>query len=191
MLTHIYQPPHTAKQKILLTAHDLFYSQGIRATGIDKIIANAEVTKTTFYRHFSSKNNLIIEFLDYRHQLWMTWFIDCLQSEGDLCQGLTLAMEQWFSQSNFRGCAFVNSLAEISAELPEALNQIKQHKQQVTDAIEQRLLDYDIIDKKQTAQTITMTMDGAIVRAQSGEDLNETIALLNKAVRALLPKLGQ
>jgi len=48
-----------ARQRILLTAHDLFYQEGIRATGIDRIIKESGVTKVTFYRHFPSKNDLI------------------------------------------------------------------------------------------------------------------------------------
>ena len=63
-----------ARQRILLTAHDLFYQEGIRATGIDRIIKESGVTKVTFYRHFPSKNDLITAFLAYRHQQWLTWF---------------------------------------------------------------------------------------------------------------------
>ena len=51
--------PQGARDRILHTAHDLFYREGIRATGIDRIIATAGVTKVTFYRHFPSKNDLI------------------------------------------------------------------------------------------------------------------------------------
>ncbi|WP_394700542.1 TetR/AcrR family transcriptional regulator [Thiomicrorhabdus sp.] len=71
-------PPHAtklpARERILLTAHDLFYREGIRATGIDRLIREAGVTKVTFYRHFPSKNDLILAFLHYRHQRWMDWF---------------------------------------------------------------------------------------------------------------------
>ena len=60
-----------ASERILLTAHDLFYREGIRATGIDRVIAESGVTKVTFYRHFPSKNELILAFLAYRHERWM------------------------------------------------------------------------------------------------------------------------
>ncbi len=68
----------SARDRILQTAHDLFYRDGIRATGIDRIIAEAQVTKVTFYRHFPSKNALVGAYLDYRHALWMGWFADAL-----------------------------------------------------------------------------------------------------------------
>jgi len=52
-------PTLPARERILLTAHELFYRDGIRATGIDRVIAESGVTKVTFYRHFPSKNDLI------------------------------------------------------------------------------------------------------------------------------------
>ncbi len=61
-------------------AQDLFYRQGIRATGIDRIIAEAGVTKVTFYRHFPSKDGLIRAYLERRHAAWMGWFQKALSS---------------------------------------------------------------------------------------------------------------
>ena len=55
-------------ERILLTAHDLFYRDGIRATGIDRVIAESGVAKKTFYRYFPSKDDLIVAFLEYRHR---------------------------------------------------------------------------------------------------------------------------
>ena len=77
-----HTPELSARERILLTAHDLFYSDGVRATGIDKVIAEARVTKVTFYRHFPSKNDLIRAYLDYRHERWMSWFKDALNRHG-------------------------------------------------------------------------------------------------------------
>jgi AcrR family transcriptional regulator len=57
----------SARDRILRTAHDLFYADGLRATGIDRVIAEAGVTKVTFYRHFPSKNDLILAYLNLRH----------------------------------------------------------------------------------------------------------------------------
>src|SRR3954470_24343514 len=67
-----------ARERILVTSHDLFYRAGIRATGIDRVIAASGVTKVTFYRHFPSKDDLVRAFLDHRHGLWMAWFVDAL-----------------------------------------------------------------------------------------------------------------
>ncbi|HDC4362330.1 TPA: TetR/AcrR family transcriptional regulator, partial [Enterobacter hormaechei] len=58
----------SVREKIVLTAHELFYSTGFKATGVDTIIRQAHVTKVTFYRHFPSKNLLILAYLHYRHE---------------------------------------------------------------------------------------------------------------------------
>src|SRR5450830_347148 len=90
----------SARDRLLRTAHDLFYRDGIRATGIDRVIAEAGVTKVTFYRHFASKYLLVRAFLDYRHGLWMGWFIDSLGRHGAESRGLAAlpdVLEEWFS----------------------------------------------------------------------------------------------
>jgi len=88
-----------ARDRILLTAHDLFYGEGVRATGIDRVIAESGVTKVTFYRHFPSKNDLVRAFLDYRHERWMHWFVDALArhgaSEGRVATPVVAAMREW------------------------------------------------------------------------------------------------
>ena len=103
-----------ARERILLTAHDLFYADGIRATGIDRVIAEAGVTKVTFYRHYPSKDDLVRAFLDYRHDRWMAWFIDALARhgarEGDGLFALGPALAEWFGQGGYRGCAFINTV---------------------------------------------------------------------------------
>ncbi len=81
-----------ARQRILLTAHDLFYQEGIRATGIDRIIKESGVTKVTFYRHFPSKNDLITAFLAYRHQQWLARFSKSLARHVAQTGGLLAAL---------------------------------------------------------------------------------------------------
>ena len=58
-------PVPTPRERILLAAHDLFYRDGVRATGIDRVIAESGVAKVTFYRQFQSKDDLILAFLDF------------------------------------------------------------------------------------------------------------------------------
>ena len=71
-----------ARERILVTAHALFYRDGIRATGVDRLIAESGVAKLTFYRHFPSKDDLVRAFLDYRHERWMAWLVDALGRHG-------------------------------------------------------------------------------------------------------------
>jgi AcrR family transcriptional regulator len=153
-----------ARERILLTAHDLFYREGIRATGIDRVIAESGVTKVTFYRHFPSKNLLIREFLEYRHQRWIAWFIDALQRHGGGVKALYPALAEWFTDQSFRGCAFINSVGELGTTLPEVVEITLRHKEEMTDVIANLLPTSR--HRKQNAQALALAIDGAIIRAQ-------------------------
>lgn len=173
----------SARERLLLTAHRLFYQNGIRATGIDRIIAEAKVTKVTFYRHFPSKNDLVREFLDYRHERWMTWFGDALRRHGDNPDALVPALAEWFGREDFRGCAFINSLGELGGEYPDIVTITRRHKQDMT-ALIQRLLT-PAKGRKQLAEAIALVVDGAIVRAQYEPDPRKTLQAVRKAIGAL------
>ncbi|KGD71893.1 TetR family transcriptional regulator [Tatumella morbirosei] len=180
--------PSAARERILETAHDLFYRAGIRASGVDLIIREAAVTKVTFYRHFPSKNQLILEFLDYRHQRWMRWFRESLQYcrvEGlPLDQAIGQTMAQWFNSEDFRGCAFTNTAAELGDMLPEALERVREHKRDMTVTIAGLLAAY--AGGQTQAAMIAMAVDGAIVTAQRGEPVAQCIALLSDLTRRVI-----
>ena len=84
--------------RILVTAHTLFYRDGIRATGIDRVIAESGVAKKTFYRYYPAKSDLIVAFLEYRHRNWMTWFEDAVQRHGADADALVPALAEWFER---------------------------------------------------------------------------------------------
>jgi AcrR family transcriptional regulator len=164
-----------ARERILLTAHDLFYRDGIRATGVDKMIAEAGVTKVTFYRHFPSKNDLIYAFLVYRHERWMSWFKDALQRHaGGESKGLMVlvpVMEEWFSNPIFRGCAFINIAAELGDSFSDNLNICLSHKQDMV-AVISELLPPGAFRMKM-ANAAAVAVDGAIIRAQLEAPIHE------------------
>ena len=96
-----------------MTAHALFYRDGIRATGIDRVIAESGVAKKTFYRYYPAKNDLIVAFLEYRHRNWMTWFEDAVKRHGADADALVPALAEWFENDEYRGCAFINAVVEV------------------------------------------------------------------------------
>lgn len=175
-----------ARERILLTAHDLFYREGIRATGIDRVIAESGVTKVTFYRHFPSKHELVLAFLAHRHERWIGWFSDALQRHGGGARGLgalvpTLA--EWFGHGGYRGCAFINSVGEFGETQPEVAEIARAHKRDMTDAIaglmpRTRTRDAD-------AQVVALLVDGAIIRAQIEASPDAALKTLGRALKAL------
>lgn len=154
----------SARERILLTAHTLFYREGIRATGIDRVIAESGVTKVTFYRHFPSKNDLILAFLEHRHQRWMTWFVDALARHGGTPKALAPALAEWFGDEGFRGCAFINSMVELGGTQPAIVSVSQRHKREMTEVIRGLLPPSQ--RHTQVAEAIALAIDGAIVHAQ-------------------------
>ncbi|BBP98303.1 TetR family transcriptional regulator [Burkholderia sp. SFA1] len=169
--------------RILLTAHDLFYRDGIRATGVDRVIAESGVAKKTFYRYFPSKDDLIVAFLDFRHDNWMTWFRAALKRHGGTLNALVPALAEWFGDENYRGCAFINSVVEVGATLPQAVDISRRHKRDMTAAI--RALMPASRTAKPDAQALALAVDGAIVAAQFAESPAEALKALARVVRAI------
>ena len=184
-----------ARERILLTAHDLFYADGIRATGIDRVIAAAGVTKVTFYRHFSSKDDLVREFLDHRHTRWMAWFVDALGRRGahehaDDADALLLladVMAEWFADPVFRGCAFINATAEVGGSVEGALQRAREHKREMVEVIA-GLLPARLPGRMALAQAAGLGVDGAIVKAQMGDAAmaREAVDDLRRLLEALV-----
>lgn len=173
-----------ARERMLLTAHDLFYRDGIRATGIDRVIAQSGVTKVTFYRHFPSKNDLILAFLEYRHRRWMTWFADALQRHGGNAAALVPALAEWFGDDNFRGCAFINSVGELGPSLPGVVEISQRHKNDMATAIASLLPLSG--QREQDALAMALAVDGAIVRAQMDQRPDAALQMLNRILQSLL-----
>jgi AcrR family transcriptional regulator len=169
--------------RILQTAHDLFYRDGIRATGIDRVIAESGVAKKTFYRYFPSKDDLIVAFLEYRHDNWMNWFRDALARHGGTLNALVPALAEWFSGETYRGCAFINSVVEIGSTLPQALEISRRHKRDMTAAI--RTLMSASRTAKADAQALALAVDGAIVAAQFSDSPADALRALARVVRAV------
>ncbi len=171
------------RDRILHTAHDLFYRDGIRATGIDRVIAESGVAKVTFYRQFPSKDDLILAFLDFRHDRWMAWFVDALQRHGGTPAAIAPALAEWLRGDDFRGCAFLNSVGELAAALPAVLDATRRHKFDMTAAVTRLMRPAP--GRARTARALALAIDGAIVQAQYLESPDAALDSLAVVVKAL------
>ncbi len=178
-------PPGGARERILRCAHDLFYLDGIRVTGVDRVIAEAGVTKATLYRHFPSKDALILAFLDDRHARWMAWFDAALARLGDGPAALPAALGEWFAHPQFRGCAFLNAVAEVGPALPEAAQRARAHKQQMQARIAALLPPGP--RRKAQARALALAVDGAIVRAACDGAPDDALEALRALLAAVAP----
>ncbi|CAI1978357.1 mycofactocin system transcriptional regulator [Serratia proteamaculans] len=175
------------RQRILLTAHDLFYRDGVRATGIDRIISESGVAKVTFYRHFPSKNELIEAFLAYRHDQWLSWFNLSLEQHvagsGNVMLALVPCLEEWFSDPHYRGCAFINTAVELADMLPESLDIARRHKAQMAEVITRYLPIGP--EREPRAEMLAMLIDGAIVKVQIEKQAQNALLLLSEMLKTL------
>lgn len=112
-----------ARERILEAAYDLFAHQGTRSVGVDAIIERSGVAKMTLYRHFKSKQDLVLAFLERREALWTEdWLIREVRARAEAPRDQLLAIfdayHDWFQTDRYEGCAFINVLLEYPAGTP-------------------------------------------------------------------------
>ncbi|SEF45381.1 transcriptional regulator, TetR family [Bryocella elongata] len=147
------------RERILEAADRLFYAEGVRATGTEKIMAASEVAKATFYRHFPSKDDLVAAYLEYRDRSFFE-YLDTPAPAKDIHEALA-RIEQVVNRSDIIGCPFLR----IASEYPDFAHPF--HR--VAIAHENRFLDYLTsllkplaLDTKAAATAILGVIDGAL-----------------------------
>jgi AcrR family transcriptional regulator len=104
-----------ARSRLLETATRLFYAEGIHSVGIDRIVAEAKVTRATLYRHFPGKEDLVVAYLQAIHEVERDQFGKALGSgrpAADILRAIAKSIADGIQSAGFRGCAFLNAVAE-------------------------------------------------------------------------------
>ena len=109
----------SGRERVSRAAYELFSRDGTRAVGVDAVIARAGTAKMTLYRNFPSKDDLILDFLRRREQLWTREWLEAeSRRRGETPRQQLLAIfdvfSEWFSKPDFEGCAFLTTMIEIS-----------------------------------------------------------------------------
>ncbi|MGZ4980009.1 MAG: TetR/AcrR family transcriptional regulator [Methylobacter sp.] len=160
----------TLQEKILQAASELFYSQGIRATGVDAIAKAANTTKMSMYKYFPSKDDLVLAFLRKRDEDFRLWFIDQVNAKADMPKAKLLAVfdviGEWMAVPEFRGCAFINA----AAEFPIEGNPMHQVSAEFYDHFRNYIADLAVQcgskSPESLAQQLSLLIEGAIVSEQ-------------------------
>ena len=113
--------PSNAKERILETTYQLFSRHGIRAIGVDTIVAHSNVAKMTLYRHFPSKEDLALAFLERREELWTRGFVQGgvearASNPAEQLLAIFDVFDGWFQRKDFEGCSFINVLLEFAGD---------------------------------------------------------------------------
>lgn len=148
------------RERILKVADRLFYADGVHATGTEKIMSVAEVAKATFYRHFESKDALVLAYLENRDRaLWD--YLSRPAPPKDLREALT-KFEQMASWPEITGCPFLR----IASEYPDTDHPYHrlaiEHQNKIVDYLTALLEPFAIVDKRAAAEAILSVIDGAL-----------------------------
>ncbi len=159
----------SARGRLLSAATHLFCKNGINATGIDAIIDEAGTAKTTLYKLFGSKTNLVHAVLESEGRQWREWFIGAIEAGGGdphtKLARIFPALKSWFGEERFYGCPFINAVAEHDKDQKQFRTIALRHKKVVLAHIEKLAGDMGAADPEMLAHQLALLIDGAIVAA--------------------------
>ena len=163
----------SARERILDTAYDLFARRGIRDVGVDEIVEGAGIARATLYRHFRSKDELVLAFLSRREERWTFGSIEAqARRRGKTPERRLLAIfdvfDEWFHRDDFEACSFVNVLFEMRPEHPLGQASIK-HLANIRGMVEKLASEADLVDVKEFSRSWHILMKGSIVAATEGD----------------------
>ena len=170
------RPPEgdTVRGRVLQAAYDLFCREGINAVGIDRIVAEAGVAKMSLYRHFRSKEELVLAVLDLREKLWrVEWLEAEVERRAPPGKARLLAIfdlfDEWFRRDDYEGCLFINTLLEVH-DRDNPIHAAAAEKRARIRAILRRWAEEaGIAEPEAFALKYQMLMNGAIVAAHDTE----------------------
>jgi AcrR family transcriptional regulator len=167
------EAPASPRERILEVAYDLFSHHSTRAVGMDEVIERAGVAKATLYRHFPSKDDLVLAFLELRDSRWIEGFVEaearrhgCTPEEHLLA--IFDAYDGWFHLDDFEACSFVNVLLELGRQHPVGSASIR-HLAKIRALVRTLAEEAGLHDPDQFARSWHILMKGSIVAAAEGD----------------------
>ncbi|PBB93290.1 TetR family transcriptional regulator [Mesorhizobium sp. WSM3864] len=181
--------PSAKRQHVVDTAYSLFKRDGFHATGIDRIIAEADIAKMTMYRHFPAKDELIVAVLEHRAARFERQ-LDRLAATADTAEAKILTIldwhERWFRDPDFHGCLFAHALAEFGDPYHPVFKAASRQKKGLRARL-RAILEEEMPPERAegVATALLMLIEGATLLAQMGE-ADAAIANARKAASAIL-----
>jgi AcrR family transcriptional regulator len=166
--------PQSARERILDSAYELFSRRGIRSVGVDEVTSRAAVAKATLYRHFRSKDELVLAFLRQREQLWTKdWVETGARRRGETPEEQLLAVfdlfDEWFHKDDFEGCSFINVLLETNDRVHPVGRASAAHLENIRGVLRTLAEEARLREPEQFAHSFHILMKGSIVAAGEGD----------------------
>ncbi|SFU49517.1 transcriptional regulator, TetR family [Polaromonas sp. YR568] len=165
--------PGSVRDRILDTAAELFYTEGVRAVGVDLVVEHSGVAKTSLYRHFSTKDDLVAAFLERDDRAyWKSWgeitakFKD---DPGAELQAHVRWIAQYIARPSFRGCPFINVLTEFPEAGHPARVVALGHKTELRRRVLGLTKAMGVAKPAPMADQLVLLIDGAYVNGQMGK----------------------
>ncbi|HSU09580.1 MAG TPA: TetR/AcrR family transcriptional regulator [Pseudonocardia sp.] len=163
----------SARDRLLTAAAECFYDHGVNGTGIDTITAAAGVAKMSLYNNFASKDDLVLAYLQARHEEWLALYRRRLVAAGDARQRVGAVFEAYVDHAEmayghgFRGCGLLNAAAELPAGAP-GRQLVRRHKEEVEALLAAHLAELDglpAVRVADLAEQLSFLLEGAMARA--------------------------
>jgi AcrR family transcriptional regulator len=157
------------REKILATAEQLIYQNGIQATGMDLLVKTSGVARKSIYRYFATKDEVAAAALNARDVRWMEWFraeSDQVPTPRARILNMFTVLKRWFESEGFRGCAFINTAGEVGDPQDPIRLIAKLHKQKLLAYTLELCEQLDIADPEPVAKQLLILMEGAITVAR-------------------------
>jgi AcrR family transcriptional regulator len=160
------------RERILEAASELFYADGLHAVSADRIIERAGITKVTFYRHFRTKDDLLVAYLQRRAEFERSAIAGAREAAGDdalqAFDALAAGIGDLSCQPGFRGCPFINAAAEYGDPEHPVRQVVDAHRRWFRDEVADMLRDLHVSDVETAANEAVMLRDGAMVTGYLG-----------------------
>ncbi|MFY0309840.1 TetR/AcrR family transcriptional regulator [Leisingera sp. D0M16] len=157
------------RAELIRKSLDLFYGNGFHATGMDLVAAETGVSKTSIYKHFRSKEELILAVLKLRDEDFRNWLYQRLEARADTARGRLEALfdvlEEWFGQPGFQGCMFIKASAEYQSPEDPINKQAAEHKRLLQEHFAGLAAEAGARDPEVLARQLMVLKEGAIVLA--------------------------
>jgi AcrR family transcriptional regulator len=159
----------SVEDKLLNTARRLFCSEGINATGISRIIEEADVARKSLYNHYGSKENLLKAVIESEASMWFQWFdVDIANRATEPFEQILAVfdlLKEWFAGDDFFGCIFINAVAEHNKIESWVRDVAMAHREKINTRLQGLAFKAGVGDPSIAAEKIGLVIDGAIVNA--------------------------
>ncbi|WP_067136205.1 TetR/AcrR family transcriptional regulator [Microtetraspora malaysiensis] len=168
------------RARILSAANELFYSHGIRATSADRIIEQVGITKVTFYRHFRTKSELVVAYLEEQAAAERAW-MQSVRRKGDpvgSLRALAAGIGAASCRPGFRGCAFINAASEFADPDDPVHRAVDAHRRWMLEEFADIATEAGATDVDATSRQLMILRDGAMVNGYLGDPkpIDESLA---------------